>query len=103
MSCAPRSNFVPSWAAPISCTARRRSATSPTPADAKRAEEAWSDRCGGGAEGGCRLLPGAAGEPDCNFINTLAEASAVVQRIGNPAFKSMVDTLGGRHRWKPSR
>jgi hypothetical protein len=31
--------------------------------------------------------------PDCNFINSLAEASAVVQRIGNPAFKSMVDTL----------
>jgi len=32
-------------------------------------------------------------QPDCNFINTLAEASAVVQHIGNPAFKSMIDTL----------
>ena len=31
--------------------------------------------------------------PDCNYINMLAEASSVVQRIGNPAFRSMVDTL----------
>ncbi len=31
--------------------------------------------------------------PDCNFVNTLAVAVATVRRIGNPAFRTMVDTL----------
>ena len=31
--------------------------------------------------------------PDCNFVNTLAEAAEIVRRIGNPALRIMVDTL----------
>ena len=31
--------------------------------------------------------------PDCNFINTLAEAAEIARRIGNPALRIMVDTL----------
>ena len=31
--------------------------------------------------------------PDCNFVNTLAEAAEIVRRIGNPSLRIMVDTL----------
>ena len=31
--------------------------------------------------------------PDCNFVNTLAEAAEIARRIGNPALRIMVDTL----------
>ncbi len=31
--------------------------------------------------------------PDCNFVNTLAEAAEIVRRIGNSALRIMVDTL----------
>jgi D-psicose/D-tagatose/L-ribulose 3-epimerase len=61
--------------------------------DAKRAEEAWSLAAEAAQKAGVVYCLEALARPDCNFINTLAEASAVVQRIGNPAFKSMIDTL----------
>jgi len=60
--------------------------------DAKRAEEAWSIAAAAAQKAGVVYCLEALASPECNFINTLAEASAVVQRIGNPAFKSMVDT-----------
>jgi D-psicose/D-tagatose/L-ribulose 3-epimerase len=62
------------------------------PSDAKRAEEAWSIAAAAAQKAGVIYCLEALATPDCNFINTVAEASAVVQRIGNPAFKSMVDT-----------
>ncbi len=51
--------------------------------------------------------------PDCNFVNTLAEAAEVVRRIGNPSLRIMVDTLAASlhgtepvadaiRRWMPS-
>lgn len=61
--------------------------------DAKRAEEAWTLAAEAAQKVGVVYCLEPLAQPDCNFINTLAEASAVVQRIGNPAFKSMVDTL----------
>jgi len=61
--------------------------------DANRAEEAWSVAAEAAERAGVIYCLEPLAQPDCNFINTLAEASAVVQRIGNPAFKSMVDTL----------
>ncbi|HTR84880.1 MAG TPA: sugar phosphate isomerase/epimerase family protein [Reyranella sp.] len=61
--------------------------------DAKRAEEAWAIAAEAAQKAGVVYCLEPLAQPDCNFINTLAEASAMVQRIGNPAFKSMVDTL----------
>jgi D-psicose/D-tagatose/L-ribulose 3-epimerase len=63
------------------------------PSDAQRAEEAWAIAGAAAQKAGVVYCLEALSTPECNFINTLAEASAVVQRIGNPAFKSMVDTL----------
>ena len=63
------------------------------PSDAQRAEEAWAIAAAAAQKAGVVYCLEALSTPECNFINTLAEASAVVQRIGNPAFKSMVDTL----------
>ena len=60
--------------------------------DAKRAEEAWSIAAAAAQKAGVVYCLEALSAPECNFINTFAEASAVVQRIGNPAFKSMIDT-----------
>ena len=52
------------------------------PSDAKRAEEAWSIAAAAAQKAGVIYCLEALATPDCNFINTLAEASAVVQRIG---------------------
>ncbi len=61
--------------------------------DAKRVEEAWTVAAEDARKAGVTYCLEPLARPDCNYVNTLAEASAVVQRIGNPAFKSMVDTL----------
>lgn len=61
--------------------------------DAKRAEEAWALAAEAAQKAGVVYCLEPLAQPDCNFINTLAEASALVQRIGNPAFRSMIDTL----------
>ena len=70
--------------------ARRRVAD---PSDGKRAEEAWALAAETSQKAGVVYCLEPLAKPDCNFINTLAEASEVVGRIGNPAFKTMVDTL----------
>lgn len=70
--------------------------------DAQRAEEAWAIAAEAARKAGVIYCLEPLAPPDCNFINTLAEASAVVQRIGNPAFKSMVDTsAAGRAESEP--
>lgn len=63
------------------------------PSDARRAEEAWALAAEAAKKAGVVYCLEALAKPDCTFINTLAEAIAVVERIGNPAFKTMVDTL----------
>jgi D-psicose/D-tagatose/L-ribulose 3-epimerase len=63
------------------------------PADAKRAEEAWAVAAEAAQKAGVVYCLEPLAKPDCNLINTLAEASEVVSRIANPAFKTMVDTL----------
>ena len=65
--------------------------------DAKRVEEAWSIAADAARKAGVIYCLEPLAKPDCNYVNTLAEASAVVQRVGNPAFKSMVDTLAASH------
>ena len=66
------------------------------PADAKRAEEAWTIAAAAAQKAGVVYCLEALSTPECNFINTIAEASAVVQRIGNPAFKIDGRYVGGR-------
>ncbi len=61
--------------------------------DAKRVEEAWKLAAEAAKAAGVTYCLEPLAKPDCNYVNTLAEASSVVQRIGNPAFKSMIDTL----------
>jgi sugar phosphate isomerase/epimerase len=63
------------------------------PDSARRVEEAWTIAAETARKVGVTYCLEPLAKPDCNFIHTLAEASAMVQRIGNPAFKSMIDTL----------
>ncbi len=63
------------------------------PSDARRAEEAWAQAAEAARKAGVVYCLEPLATPDCNFINTLAEAGEVVRRIGNPAFRTMVDTL----------
>lgn len=61
--------------------------------DRSRAEEAWllaAEQAATARIAYC-LEPLAA--PDCNFVNTLAEAAEIVRRLGNPVLRTMVDTL----------
>lgn len=61
--------------------------------DRSRAEEAWllaAEQAAAACVAYC-IEPLAA--PDCNFVNTLAEAAEIVRRLGNPALRIMVDTL----------
>jgi len=63
------------------------------PSDAQRAEEAWALAAEAAKNANVVYCLEALAKPDCNFVNTLAEAIAMVRRIGNPAFRTMVDTL----------
>lgn len=63
------------------------------PSDAARAEEAWALAAEAAGKAGVVYCLEPLAAPDCNFVNTLAEASAIVKRIGSPAFRTMVDTL----------
>jgi sugar phosphate isomerase/epimerase len=63
------------------------------PSDGERAVEAWSRAAEAAQKAGVVYCLEPLAKPDCNFVNTLAEALEVVARIGNSAFKTMVDTL----------
>jgi D-psicose/D-tagatose/L-ribulose 3-epimerase len=63
------------------------------PDDAKRAEEAWRIAASEAGQAGVTYCLEPLARPDCNFVNTLAEAADVVKRNGNPAFRAMIDTL----------
>ena len=90
--------------------AQRRVAS---PDDAKRAEDAWRIAASEAGQAGIAYCLEPLARPDCNFINTLAEAADVVKRNGNPAFQTMIDTLAASleekepiadaiRRWMPS-
>ncbi len=81
--------------------------------DARRVDEAWAIAAQCAQQAGVTYCLEPLARPDCNYINTLAEAAVAVQRTGNPAFKSMVDTLAAAtmepepvadaiRRWMPS-
>ena len=70
--------------------AQRRVTTSD---DASRAEEAWILAAEQAAQARVAYCIEPLATPDCNFVNTLAEAAEIVRRIGNPALRIMVDTL----------
>jgi sugar phosphate isomerase/epimerase len=63
------------------------------PDDAQRAEEAWTIAAAVAEKAGVIYCLEPLARPDCNLVNTLAEAVEIVRRIDNPAFKTMVDTL----------
>lgn len=61
--------------------------------DAKRVEEAWAAVAAAAQQAGVVYCLEPLARPDCNFVNTLAEAERVVRGIGSPAFRLMIDTL----------
>lgn len=63
------------------------------PDDAKRVEEAWAAAAAAAEKAGVIYCLEPLARPDCNFVNTLGEAEAIVRRIDSPAFRLMVDTL----------
>ncbi len=81
--------------------------------DAKRAEEAWRIAASEAGQAGVTYCIEPLARPDCNLVNTLAEAAEIVRRTGNPALRTMIDTLAASHeepeppadairRWMPS-
>lgn len=67
------------------------------PDDAKRAEEAWRIAASEAGQAGVTYCIEPLARPDCNLVNTLAEAADVVRRNGNPALRTMIDTLAASH------
>ena len=83
------------------------------PGDAARAEEAWILAGEQAALAKVAYCIEPLAGPDCNFVNTLGEAAEIVRRLGNPALRTMVDTLAASlmepepvadaiRRWMPS-
>ena len=81
--------------------------------DGQRAEEAWRIAASEAGQAGVTYCLEPLARPDCNFVNTLAEAADVVKRNGNPALHIMIDTLAASleekepvaeaiRRWMPS-
>jgi len=69
--------------------AQRRVATAD---DASRAEEAWLLAGEQAALAKLAYCIEPLAKPECNFVNTLAEAAEIVRRLGNPALRTMIDT-----------
>jgi sugar phosphate isomerase/epimerase len=63
------------------------------PDDAARAEEAWILAAEQAAAARVAYCIEPLAKPDCNFVNTLAEAAEIARRSGHPALRIMVDTL----------
>ncbi len=61
--------------------------------DAKRAEEAWALAADRAQQAGVVYCLEPLAKPDCNYVNTLAEAADVVRRLDRPALRTMIDTL----------
>ncbi|HJQ56918.1 MAG TPA: sugar phosphate isomerase/epimerase family protein [Vineibacter sp.] len=74
--------------------AQRRVGDQPDPAAAAaRGEAAWTAIADDARKAGVVYCIEPLARPEADFVNTLAEATAIVQRIGHPALRTMVDTL----------
>jgi sugar phosphate isomerase/epimerase len=60
---------------------------------AARGEAAWAAIADHARKAGVAYCIEPLARPQADFVNTLAEATSIVQRIGNPALRTMVDTL----------
>jgi sugar phosphate isomerase/epimerase len=73
---------------------QRRIGDQPDPAAAAaRGEAAWAAIADDARRAGVVYCIEPLASPQADFVNTLAESTAIVQRIGNPALRTMVDTL----------
>ncbi len=59
---------------------------------AARGEAAWAAIADDAARAGIVYCLEALAPPDADFVNTIAEAAAIVRRIGSPAVRTMLDT-----------
>lgn len=74
--------------------AQRRIGDQPDPAAAAaRGEAAWAAVAEDARQAGVVYCIEPLARPQADFVNTLAEAAAIVQRIGNPGVRAMLDTL----------
>ena len=73
---------------------QRRIGDQPDPlAAAARGESAWAAIADDARKAGVVYCIEPLARPQADFVNTLSESTAIVQRIGNPALRTMVDTL----------
>jgi D-psicose/D-tagatose/L-ribulose 3-epimerase len=73
--------------------AQRRVGNQADPAAAAaRAEAMWASVAGDAAAAGVIYCIEPLARPEADFVNTLAEAAAIVRRIGAPALRTMIDT-----------
>lgn len=73
---------------------QRRIGDQPDPAAAAaRGEAAWAAIADDARRAGVVYCIEPLARPQADFLNTLAEATAIVQRIGSPGLRTMVDTL----------
>ena len=71
-------------------------------AAAARAEAIWAAVAADAAAAGVVYCIEPLARPEADFVNTIAEAADIVQRIGAPALRTMIDTSAAG-RWKASR
>lgn len=73
--------------------AQRRIGDQPDPAAAAaRGAAAWAAIADDARQAGVVYCIEPLARPEADFVNTLAEAAAIIKRIGNPALRTMVDT-----------
>ena len=78
--------------------AQRRITEEADPAGAaRRAESLWAGIGAAARAAGVTYCIEPLAAPAADFVTTLAEASAIVQRIGNPALRTMIDTSAATH------
>jgi sugar phosphate isomerase/epimerase len=76
---------------------RRIGEEADTAAAAARAEAAWSAVAAEAAAAGVVYCIEPLARPEADFVNTLAEAAAIVRRIDVPALRTMIDTSAAGH------
>ncbi len=80
--------------------AQRRVSNESNPVEAaRRAEAAWAAAAADAARAGVVYCIEPLAAPEADFVNTLAEAAAIVRRIGLPALRTMIDTSAAA-RWR---
>jgi len=73
--------------------AQRKLGDKPDPKEAaQRGEAAWAAVAGDAAKAKVAYCIEPLGKSETDFVNTLAEAAAIVRRIDNPALRTMIDT-----------